>query len=218
LHQFEEAASMADFPALRYDYTGANLYAVLRNAAGQHWDTTGTPAFETLVPADWTNYDITATETPASSYQYIAAVPATLAAGVVYVDYYLRAGANPAITDFLIGTGTYYWDGSAVRPLASTFVASGAIASSSFAANAIDAASISADATAEIAAAILGTSLSESPTAGTVGEALLYGLAVGKYKLSVSGTTMTLYKSNGTDALKTWTLNSATNPTSRTPA
>lgn len=60
--------------------------------------------------------------------------------------------------------------------------------------------------------------LSETPTAGTVGEALLYALAVGQYKLSVAGTTMTLYKANGTDVLKTWTLNSATNPTSRTPA
>ena len=63
----------------------------------------------------------------------------------------------------------------------------------------------------------MDTALSESPTAGTVGEALLYALATGKYKLAISGTTMTLYKSNGTDALKTWTLNSPTAPTSRTP-
>ena len=185
---------MADFPAFRYEYTGVNLYVVLRNAAGQHWDTTGTPAFETLVPADWTNYAIAATETPAGSYQYVATVPATLAAGVVYVDYYLRAGASAAITDFLLGTGVYYYDGAAIQPLAAN--------------------ALSADAVADLTA----TALSEAPTAGTVGEALLYALATGKYKLAISGTTMTLYKANGTDALKTWTLNSATNPTSRTPA
>lgn len=185
---------MADFPAFRYEYTGVNLYVVIRNAAGQHWDTTGTPAFETLTPANWADHDIAAAETPASSYQYVAAVPATIPAGVVYADYYLRAGAAPAITDFLIGTGVYYYDGSAIQPLAAN--------------------ALSADAVADLTA----TALSEAPTAGTVGEALLYALAVGKYKLAISGTTMTLYKADGITALKAWTLNSATNPTSRTPA
>ena len=64
----------------------------------------------------------------------------------------------------------------------------------------------------------LGVVLSQSPTAGTVGEALVAALANAKNKLAISGATMTLYKADGTTPLYTWTLNSPTEPTSRTPA
>lgn len=64
----------------------------------------------------------------------------------------------------------------------------------------------------------LAQPLSQSPASGTLGEALLVGLAAGAYKLVVTGTAMTLYKADGLTPLKTWTLDSATNPTARTPA
>lgn len=60
--------------------------------------------------------------------------------------------------------------------------------------------------------------LSQSPTTGTLGHALLMALAVGAYKITVSDTTLTLYKADGTTALATFTLNSATAPTARSPA
>ena len=104
---------MADFPAHRHTDTGDTLYAVVRNAAGQHWDVAGA-AFETLVPGSWGDYDIAMAESPAGGYQYVAAVPAALAAGWVLVDVYLRAGGAPAITDTLLATGLWYYDGSAV--------------------------------------------------------------------------------------------------------
>jgi len=104
---------MANFPAIRLPNTGGTYYATLSNAAGQYWDTTGTPAFETLVPGSWTDYDITATETPASSYQYIVAVPATLTAdAAVIVNVYDQAGGSPAITDAVVASGVWFWDGT----------------------------------------------------------------------------------------------------------
>lgn len=59
--------------------------------------------------------------------------------------------------------------------------------------------------------------VSEAPTNKTVGEALYTAIAGGKYKLGIVGTTMTLYKSDSSTAFATWTLDNATNPTSRTP-
>lgn len=107
---------MATFPTLRHDGTGKTLYAVLNDASGQYWDTTGTPAFETFVVADWANYDTAASETPASSYQYQVTVPATLTSNAyVYITYYEQAGGSVAITDPVVATGVYWWDGATAR-------------------------------------------------------------------------------------------------------
>ena len=69
-----------------------------------------------------------------------------------------------------------------------------------------------------VSAALLAAALSQSPTAGTVGEALVAALANAKNKLAITGTTMTLYKADGTTPLYAWTLNSPTEPTSRIPS
>lgn len=127
---------MANFPGYRYTATGSVLYCTLRNAAGQYWDTTGTPAYETLDPANWGDYDIALTETPASSYQYIGAVPATLTAhAVVYQDIFLRVGGSVAITDTLLATRELWWNGTAICPMASDAVQ---ISSSAAAANNVE--------------------------------------------------------------------------------
>mgnify|MGYP003385620497 CR=1 FL=1 len=55
-----------------------------------------------------------------------------------------------------------------------------------------------------------------SNTAGTVGDALNAARAQGFGKWSLSGTTLTLYASDGTTAVRTFSLDSATAPTSRT--
>ncbi|MCY2930408.1 MAG: hypothetical protein NTV86_13090 [Planctomycetota bacterium] len=64
----------------------------------------------------------------------------------------------------------------------------------------------------------LAAALSACPAAGTVGEALVAALANAKNKIAISGTTLTLYKADGSTPLYVWTLNSPTEPTSRTPA
>lgn len=63
----------------------------------------------------------------------------------------------------------------------------------------------------------LSQALSEAPTGLTVGEALYAALSANAYKLAISGTTLTLYKSDASTAWRTFTLDSASNPTSRTP-
>lgn len=55
-----------------------------------------------------------------------------------------------------------------------------------------------------------------SNTANTVGDALNAARAQGFGKWSLSGTTLTLYAPDGTTAVRTFTLDSATAPTSRT--
>lgn len=53
-------------------------------------------------------------------------------------------------------------------------------------------------------------------TAQTVGDALNAARAQGFGKWTISGTTLTLYAANGTTVVRTFTLDSATDPTSRT--
>lgn len=53
-------------------------------------------------------------------------------------------------------------------------------------------------------------------TAQTVGDCLNAARAQGFGKWAISGTTLTLYAANGTTAVRTFTLDSATAPTSRT--
>ena len=56
-----------------------------------------------------------------------------------------------------------------------------------------------------------------SNTAETIGDSLNAARAQGFGKWVISGTTLTLYANDGTTSVKSFTLNSATNPTSRTP-
>ena len=92
---------------IRWHETGVTLYACLVNPAGQWWNGS---AFETFVVANWTTYDITLTETPASSYFYVGDHPAALTDTYSVMVYKQVAGA-PAITDYLVGSGEITWDG-----------------------------------------------------------------------------------------------------------
>jgi hypothetical protein len=90
--------------------TGQNVYAILRNAAGQVWNGA---AFVTQDNANWGDYDLPLTETPASGGFYLANLPA-LAAGVYSVVAYQRAGQAPAVTDDRIAVGELAWSGTAL--------------------------------------------------------------------------------------------------------
>src|SRR5690606_33070800 len=63
----------------------------------------------------------------------------------------------------------------------------------------------------------LEQSLSESPTALTVGSALYGPYASVHHKIERDGTSLIIYKSNGTTAYVTRTLDSATNTTEISP-
>jgi hypothetical protein len=98
----------------RSNDTGKNVYATVRNMSRQYYNT-ATPAFESLTVANWGDYDIALTETPASSYFYVGDMPA-VSAGFYWIDIFERAGASPAIGDELLGTWIAYWDATNLKP------------------------------------------------------------------------------------------------------
>lgn len=96
-----------------YSQSGLTLYAVLVSAVGQFWNGS---AFEAYDGPSWTDYDVALTEAGAGIY--LGDMPA-VAAGVYSYVVYEQAGASPATTDDLRGTGSIEWDGSAVQALSS---------------------------------------------------------------------------------------------------
>jgi len=102
----------------RHSATGETLYATIRKPVGTYWNTAGTPNFETLAVANWGDYDIALTESPASSYFYIGTFPAisgNMVAGWYWVDVFKRAGGSPAIGDTLQASYFGYWDGTTYK-------------------------------------------------------------------------------------------------------
>ena len=103
---------MANEIQASYD-TGATLYALVFNAAGQVCTNPGgTPSFVAYVPANQDSYDIPLSEVPTSSRQYRGSFPA-ISAGIYTVLVHERQGASPASTDPQRGSAApMHWDGS----------------------------------------------------------------------------------------------------------
>lgn len=157
--------------------TGATLYAVLLNSVGQAWNGS---SWETVQSANWATYDIAMTE--AAAGVYFADMPAVVAGLYSYVVY-SQAGASPATTDALVGSGYIAWDGAKETGLVT------AIADS-----------IPAD--------------GSMPSANQA----LYMIWQFLTEKSVSSTTVTVNKADGSTGLMTFTLDSATAPTAITRA
>jgi len=105
---------MASEISWRHSATGATLYATIRTAARTMWNGS---SLEALTVANWGDYDIALTETPASSYFYVGSWPAALStAGWYWVDIFAQAGESPAISDTLQATMLGYWDGTTFSP------------------------------------------------------------------------------------------------------
>ena len=102
---------MANEINIRHSATGVVLYAVVLNEAGQYWNGS---VFGTLVVANWGDYDIPLTETPASSYHYFEDFPAAAAAGKYRILFFQRATGSPLISDPIVGISELFaWTGSA---------------------------------------------------------------------------------------------------------
>lgn len=102
----------------RHSATGETLYATIRKPSGTYWNTAGTPNFETLTVANWGDYDVALSESPASSYFYVGTFPAVsgnMVAGWYWVDVFKRAGGSPAIGDVLQASYFGYWDGTTYK-------------------------------------------------------------------------------------------------------
>ena len=104
---------MANEIQASYD-TGATLYALVFNAAGQVCtDPAGTPSFVAYVPANQDNYDIPLSEIATDSRQYRGSFPA-ISAGIYTVLIHEQQGGSPASTDPQRGSAAaMHWDGSA---------------------------------------------------------------------------------------------------------
>lgn len=105
---------MANEIDYRHTATGDTLYMV-RKAGGEVWDGSD---LVTMVVADWADYAIALTETPASSYRYLGSMTG-LPRGTYDVEIYQQAGATAAITDTLLATGSVLWTGYAAVSSAS---------------------------------------------------------------------------------------------------
>lgn len=97
--------------------TGATLYILVFNAAGQVWDQTndgGAGSFEAYAAASIDNYDVILSEIATASGQYRGTFPPNIDTGAHGVVAYLQTGASPAITDARLGqTATMHWDTTA---------------------------------------------------------------------------------------------------------
>lgn len=108
---------MASELSWRETVTGNTDYATIRSAARQMWSTAGSPALENLTVANWANYAISLSESPASSYFYVGNWPAGLTtAGWYWVDVYKQVGGSPAISDTFLGTLIGWWNGTVFTP------------------------------------------------------------------------------------------------------
>ncbi len=93
-----------------------NLYFRVFNAAGQVWNTSGTPAFENWADGNVTDYDVALVGTGGSFY--VGTFP-NLSDGNYSVIAYLRAGGAPAVADGVISGATMIWKDGSETTLAS---------------------------------------------------------------------------------------------------
>jgi len=94
---------------IHVDYDSGNtLYAIIRNGVGKVWYVAG-QVFE-----DWgtdghnaDDYDIALTDKDGD--RYVGSFDTNVPAGRYTVQVFLQAGANPADSDSLIGSGQIFW-------------------------------------------------------------------------------------------------------------
>lgn len=91
---------------------GYTLYAIIRNASGQAWNTS-IVAFQNWNPANWTDYAIAMSEDTSSGF-YKATVPAAISAQRLTILVYNQIGGSPVVppTDQPFGNSTGIWDGT----------------------------------------------------------------------------------------------------------
>jgi hypothetical protein len=107
---------MASEIRYRHDTTGKTLYGLLFNTSGQVWSVAGA-AWATFSVANFANYVIALTETPAGGYRYIADMPAVGATAAWYsFEFYEQVGASAAITDTLLSVFQAWWTGVYLCP------------------------------------------------------------------------------------------------------
>lgn len=98
---------------IHFNYPSSlNVYAVVRNSAGNVWYVVG-QVFEAWGTGarDADDYDIAMVDKSGS--HYVGTFDANIPAGVYHTQIFRRAGANPADADRFIGGAAMNWDGTA---------------------------------------------------------------------------------------------------------
>lgn len=103
---------MAELLKVQHTTAALNIYAVLRNSAGEVWNGS---TFVTYATANLGDYDLAMTEQGTASRFYAVAMPA-VAQGTYSVVAFVRAGGSPAETDTPIAVGQVEWSGTAFVP------------------------------------------------------------------------------------------------------
>lgn len=99
-------------------------YALVRDATGRPWNTSGAGAFESYDSSHYASYVIEATEQGVGSAYYTAPMPPAIPAGTYNILGYRQVGGSPDQNDTRVAAGSLEWNGSKVVPL-SDLVTSG---------------------------------------------------------------------------------------------
>lgn len=94
--------------------TGRTVYAQVRNAVGQIWNTSSV-AFESYTTANIANYKIALTEQGTASGQYVGTFPSQITVGVYGITAFLQAAGAVAEGDQPLGGDPHFsWTGTVV--------------------------------------------------------------------------------------------------------
>jgi hypothetical protein len=102
------------------DASGLTEYVNLTDTAGQWWNAV-LEEFEGFNAANWTDYDVAATEFGTSGV-YVAAMPLG-PTGIIHWRARRQAGGSPAQSDTIVDQGWIDWSGSFVRNLSGVILA-----------------------------------------------------------------------------------------------
>lgn len=168
--------------------SGTTLYALIRNTALEVWNTQSA-AFETYSSANYAHYALALSEQGASGFYAVSFPSAITTAGLYSIDVREQAGTSPATSDAAQGGGSLAWTGAAEVLLWTN--PAGQVQQA------------------------MNQAVPASNAGQTVGDALNAARAQGFGKWVLSGTTLELYAADGSTIVRTFTLDSAVIPTTR---
>jgi hypothetical protein len=141
----------------------------------------------------------------------------TILPAVVYDS--LIGGTDNLQVDVIQNAGTAITAAAGIQEVKVASMAANALTATAIAADAITAAKVAADVTTEFVTGVLTTQMTEAYAADGVAPTLAQALFLLQQQLgefSISGTTLTVKKLDGSTTAATFTLNSSSSPTSIT--
>lgn len=105
---------MAEQIQIQHSVSGATLYALIRNSAGEVWDDNAS-AFVPYATADLDDYDLPMTEQGTASRYYAVDMPLAIGTGQYSIAAFDQAGGSPAEADTVVGGGDAEWSADEQR-------------------------------------------------------------------------------------------------------